>query len=473
MPWVPLPKIAFAIATHPFFPVAPADLPLELGDELYIIEEGGQDWSWYRGYLVAPPSLLAGLSSVKGQTLEARVFSGVFPRNCVEIREFLGQGDGEASQTQAGSPHAHATATFDRAQKHGLSHAALAENTQTAAENGHQLVHAYGNGNGVKEKRSTSSGTGRFRPPAPVPMLKNGDETPTSSTEPLVDEIASCLREWHSTTLLLSRDYTTLSKLTDMINVLDTSRRQLLHGVLTSMEARDLRLKTVWELAECNKMLRSEVVVRDPERRGRLLTGSDNPIDISKQQATMSILDGPPASAPDNVNLHHILVEVKDFVASDTTEERTLVANISMKRGPEPLVPLTESFSMSLPSRDGLQNTLSTGNLRTLFPDLTSMDAGLSPGSDVSLYLVVKVISTVEISRSVPTEPRPATARDAPVAGGEFGHAASSVGSKSARRSQLATAKFISPTADKSQRNPAPQKTHGCCCAATERLLLR
>ena len=91
MPWRPLPRIAFAVATYPFQPSSPSDLPLELGDELYIIEQGGKDGSWYRGYLVAPPCLLAGLTSVKGQTLEARVFSGIFPKCCVEVREELGE----------------------------------------------------------------------------------------------------------------------------------------------------------------------------------------------------------------------------------------------------------------------------------------------------------------------------------------------------------------------------------------------
>ena len=93
MPWRPLPRIAFAVAIYPFQPSTPADLPLELGDELYIIERGGVDGEWCRGYLVAPPSLLAGLTSTKGQTLEARVFSGIFPRNCVEIREVLDDND--------------------------------------------------------------------------------------------------------------------------------------------------------------------------------------------------------------------------------------------------------------------------------------------------------------------------------------------------------------------------------------------
>ena len=101
MPWQPLPRIAFAVATFPFAAHEPADLPLELGDELYIIEQGGRNGDWFRGYLVAPPSLLAGLTSVKGQTLEARVFSGIFPRSCVEVREVLGEDEEEEEEEEA------------------------------------------------------------------------------------------------------------------------------------------------------------------------------------------------------------------------------------------------------------------------------------------------------------------------------------------------------------------------------------
>src|ERR1700709_812681 len=104
MPWQPLPRIAFGVCTYPFQPSSPQELPLQIGDELYIIEQGGTDNSWYRGYLVAPPSILAGLTSVKGQTLEARVFSGVFPSRCVEIRELLG--DARAAHKPVPEPSA-------------------------------------------------------------------------------------------------------------------------------------------------------------------------------------------------------------------------------------------------------------------------------------------------------------------------------------------------------------------------------
>ena len=107
MPWKPLPRIAFDIATYPFSDSSQADLPLELGDELYIIEQGGADGSWYRGYLVAPPSLLAGLTCVTGQTLEARVFSGIFPRCCVEVRELLGDAGAEGEGYSNGPEYEH------------------------------------------------------------------------------------------------------------------------------------------------------------------------------------------------------------------------------------------------------------------------------------------------------------------------------------------------------------------------------
>ena len=227
MPWRPLPRIAFAIAICSFNPSAASDLPLQLGDELYVIEEGGQDGDWLRGYLVAPPSLLAGLTSNKGETLEARVFSGIFPRDCVEIREFLGE---QLPLVQDSAEHIDGKAAASSELLNGSQHA--------------------------------------VRPPAPVPMLKIGDETPTSLHEPLVDEIASCLREWHSTNLhevLLNRHYDQAKELSSLVERLDAARRQLLHNVLTQYEAVALRQQVVWDLVMGNKMMRGEVIVRSTE----------------------------------------------------------------------------------------------------------------------------------------------------------------------------------------------------------------
>jgi hypothetical protein len=119
-------------------------------------------------------------------------------------------------------------------------------------------------------------------------MLKIGDETPTSASEPLVDEIASCLREWHSTNLhelLLSRQYPLLDKMSALVQTLDLSRRQFLHNVLTTYELGSLREKTVWDLVRGNKVFNGEVIVRDPAERGRVLTGEDSAVEITKLQS--------------------------------------------------------------------------------------------------------------------------------------------------------------------------------------------
>ena len=334
MPWRPLPRIAFAIAVYPFSPSAGADLPLELGDELYIIEEGGLNGAWLRGYLVAPPSLLSGLTSTKGQTLEARVFSGIFPRSCVEIREYIGGEndnlptgvtehrayDAHGSLVPNGASLPDGSNYFPDPQRqlavpHGASDSQWPQTPQT---NG--TTHSLGS-----EARDGAAGTtepttplpltpreGGFpRPPAPVPMLKIGDETPTCADEPLVDEIASCLREWHSTNLhelLLSRQYARLAKLTRLMNRLDMARRQLLHGVLTAQEVVELHEKVVWDMVKGNKLVNDEIIIRDPKQRGRLLTARDSVIDITKLSANMALLDQPPKATPDSINLHHLLV---------------------------------------------------------------------------------------------------------------------------------------------------------------------
>ena len=412
MPWRPLPRIAFGIAKYPFQPASPADLPLELGDELYIIEEGGKDWAWFRGYLVAPPSLLAGLTSIKGQTLEARVFSGIFPRSCVEIREVLDASDTSEAKDQG------------RSRAASESRASLSEKARDAARSVNGVAeHAIEakkldqlmNGVATAQKGTATDGkppipplpptptspsptagldaVDRERPPAPVPMLKIGDETPTSAEEPLVDEIASCLREWHSTSLhelLLTRQYSTLDKLSKLVNQLDVARRQLMHGVLTNQEKEALREKIVWDLVRGNKMLKKDIVVRDPKQRGRLLLESDDPIEVSRLQSTMSLLDQPPKHIPENVNLHHLLVEFRESF-SESKENPKLVLTLCTQKGQGPLQPLSEAFSMEVPTKDSLSRLVASGKLRTVITNLTSLDTGAAAGADSRLYVVLRL----------------------------------------------------------------------------------
>ncbi|KAK2597971.1 Deoxycytidine kinase 1 [Conoideocrella luteorostrata] len=455
MPWQPLPRIAFAVATYPFTAENPADLPLEIGDELYIIEET-PDGNWLRGYLVYPPSLLAGLTSVKGQTLEARVFSGIFPRSCVEVREMLGESDERESDDDDDDDDNNINSRQD----------ATDENIPTgdlrpASDSAKSGID--GKSNKVKSLSKAVSGFGKGRKPlselpngttgnlsvpvnrdpnapkpaAPVPMLKIGDETPTSASEPLIDEIASCLREWHSKNLhelLLSRQYPDLDKLSKLITSLNLNRQQFLYNVLTSHEYDRLREKTVWDLVRVNKLCGGEVIVRDPAARGRVLTGDDSVVGVTRLQSVMTLLDEPPQPTVELTSLHHLLLDVKGFAGS-SSEATALVLYLVTKPQYEKLSTLSESFTVDIPA-GGSIGGVSQGTLsRTLFIDLSAQDIGDSPSAESELYLVVKVLASQQVLSAKPLS-RSGTANDGSFSR-ENSRTSASSGSKSTRRSLM------------------------------------
>ncbi|OTB04063.1 hypothetical protein M426DRAFT_11945 [Hypoxylon sp. CI-4A] len=405
MPWQPLPRIAFAVATYPFETKNDNELPLEIGDDLYIIEETA-DGQWLRGYLLAPPSLLAGLTSVKGQPLEARVFSGIFPRTCVEIREVLGDGDehSDNSSNYQGDEDAHHVGSDSGKSGVGSSTRKsylreLEGGSRLHRPNGTMLGGAISHVPQLKFREP-----GAPKPAAPVPMLRLGDETPTSTMEPLIDEIASCLREWHSTNfheLLLTRQYSKLDKVSQLIQTLDLSRRQFLHNLLTSREYSALREKTVWDLVRGNKLCGGEVIVRDPNEKGRVLTGDDSVVEITKLQSVMSLLDEPPQPHVELAALHHLMVDIRSFAGS-SNEPTTLVLYLVSKSVGGTLTTLSESYMIEVPSGGTMGYLTRNPQMRTLFTELTSSDIGDGPSADSELYLVVKVRSPQQIVMGKP-----------------------------------------------------------------------
>lgn len=412
MPWQPLPRIAFAVATYPFAASHAADLPLEIGDELYIIEETSNG-DWLRGYLVAPPSLLAGLTSVKGQTLEARVFSGIFPRSCVEIRELLGEAD-----VSAANEDGHETADVRETRHNGSdpteSGAGQIEQ-HTSSRRATERHKTEENRTGSRGSKSVRNGdrnrlsalmqrdSSGPKPPAPVPMLKIGDETPTSVSEPLIDEIASCLREWHSTNLhelLLSRQYAKLDKVWQLICTLNSARQQFLHNVLTRREYKQLREKTVWDLVRVNKLCGGEVIVRDPAQRGRVLTGDDSVVELTTLQSTMSLLDEVPLPTAESTALHHLLVDVKGF-AGASSESTTLLLYLASRSGGGPITQLSENYLVEIPAGGRMGHLTRNTLMRTLFVDLGPSDIGDAPPA-ADLFLVVKVHAAQPIVAAKP-----------------------------------------------------------------------
>ncbi|KAK4151978.1 hypothetical protein C8A00DRAFT_35348 [Chaetomidium leptoderma] len=456
MPWQPLPRIAFAVATFPFVASSPADLPLELGDELYIIEET-PDGNWLRGYLVAPPSLLAGLTSDKGQTLEARVFSGIFPRSCVEVREVLGETD-ETDDNDLDSEDGLALASELTPTQVGGGDSAKSGLEGNNAERKRRKDRAKASPTkGWREHSGSPNGThGRLsvpvtrdpnapRQPAPVPMLKIGDETPTSTSEPLIDEIASCLREWHSTNLheaLLSRQYGKLDTMSQLIKALNLARQQFLHDVLTTWEYEILREKTVWDLVRVNKLCGGEVIVRDPLERGRVLTGDDSVVEVTKLQSVMSLLEETPTQTAELTALHHLLVDIKGF-AGASTEATTLVLYLATKTAGGALAPLSENYIVEMPAGGQMVHLSRTTQMRTLFADLTATEIGDVPSVESELFLVVNIRASQQVVAAKPSSRSGSNSRSGtmsqalPQFSKEHSKPPLSAGNKSVRRSLM------------------------------------
>ncbi|KAE8353166.1 hypothetical protein BDV28DRAFT_148358 [Aspergillus coremiiformis] len=503
MPWRPLSRIAFAVAIYPFQPSTPADLPLELGDELYIIEQGGANGEWCRGYLVAPPSLLAGLTSTKGQTLEARVFSGIFPRNCVEIREVLGDADAQRTLTNGDRLSVvHGDGLEGDLRKsvfslHGdelmageVSDVVIAKKGKPSQIFIHKLEDDRHRSRSPHNKISRSPSRSHTpatvtprdphgpKPAAPVPMLKIGDETPTSLSEPLVDEIASCLREWHSTNLhqlLLNRQYDIIEEMSSIVQELDLARKQLLYNVLTAQEKEGLRQDVVWKLVRANKMLSGDVIVRDPEQWGRLLTGEDSAIQLTKLQSEMSMLESSPTNPSDAATIHHLLLEV-NAVSGNSPGPVTLAVYLCSQSETGALNPLSETYVLDIPSPEKFASMGQSSKLKTLFTELCATDIGDGSANGPKLYLVVAVRAseTTSTSGAPPPPPRPTVSRESSSASktSTGGNQSSKSGLKT-RRSMMWTSKPRGiPGAEQGKENPkgSPQSTESLSSNSKERV---
>ena len=82
-----------------------------------------------------------------------------------------------------------------------------------------------------------------MKPLPPRPSLKSGDDTASGVTQPIIDEIASALREWHTLMFqyLARRDYKLFHTVRDHIEALHLGRRQLLAQTLSTEETVNLR----------------------------------------------------------------------------------------------------------------------------------------------------------------------------------------------------------------------------------------
>ena len=104
----------------------------------------------------------------------------------------------------------------------------------------------------------------KLRPPRP--SLKSGDDTASGSVQPIIDEIASALREWHTLMFqyLARRDYKLFILVREHIEALHLGRRQLLAQTLSAEETINMRRDCVTRLVSGNLVQGLDVIVRHP-----------------------------------------------------------------------------------------------------------------------------------------------------------------------------------------------------------------
>lgn len=119
------------------------------------------------------------------------------------------------------------------------------------------------------------------KPLPPRPSLKSNDETVSGVDQPIIDEIASALREWHMLMFqyLARRDYQLFQTVREHIEALHLGRRQLLTQSLSEEETANLRRDCVTRLVSGNVVQNLDVIVRHPTGGGLVAVDVEGEID--------------------------------------------------------------------------------------------------------------------------------------------------------------------------------------------------
>ena len=377
MPWRPLGSIVHAVCVHHFDPTEADDLALQIGDEVYITEANGhKDAQWCRGWLLSQPSVLSALNDTNHQPLRPRAYAGIFPRGCVQVREGLAQTDND--QARAG------------ANGESITNGVLSHEQDGALPPKRHGSHA---GALVPLEPDNRSPTAP-KEQAPLPALRVGETSIEYSKEPLIGDISSCIREWHSTklhALALQHDYKGLEELATLVDRLDDARKQLAHNVLTQKELAELREQVVWDLVKGNKMVDNHVIVRSVADNGRMLTAKDNLSEMLTLQSVMSLRDKPVPSIAKETHLNHLLVDIRDL-PQHLGEPAMLHMYLCAVSGSGRPRPVSEAFAVELFVDDAMQIVKLTEDVsRTLFTNLSKADVGGEDESDHRLYLICRL----------------------------------------------------------------------------------
>ncbi|KAH7908606.1 hypothetical protein BJ138DRAFT_1157281 [Hygrophoropsis aurantiaca] len=342
--WEPLPLFLYGYAIHPLSPsrrdtrISNRSRPLstvtegsneenavhrdvvslEVGDEIYAFEKytpRGKEVEgvWYRGYVVCssrrppvtwpvssdPSSSGAPKPPIRAEEPQ-QIFIGIFPASHIYACNELSDAEGRLPElvTSLVSMPNGASGT------NGADH--LAQWKRDRANSGPEPPRHFRDADsergsfrvGPPPDQAKSSRAGLPVYPAsirsispdaqsskqqpPRPALQAGDETTSGAIQPIVDEIASALREWHSLLYhyLACRDYQLFHTVKEHIDALHLSRRQLLAQTLNEEETVNLRRDCVARLVTCNVAQGLDIVVRHPSWGGLVTVDMEGELDL-------------------------------------------------------------------------------------------------------------------------------------------------------------------------------------------------
>ncbi|CAO3653315.1 unnamed protein product [Mucor hiemalis] len=371
-------------------------ISLEVGDELYIIEQQGQ---WYRGYV---------LCAVEEGRKPNKAPIGVFPKSHVQIKEYIDINPNEADalvfkkRREISSELSTITASSTRPTSEipnglprsfsesyiGQSHFSLDSNSGRPGSFGDLNFELEPDFN--QPKISTL-----HIPPPPLPLARFDQSTVTGSSEPLVDEIAACVSDWNSLlyTYVNNRQYNTFHTVKEHINYLFQARRQLLDQALSREELIKLRREIVHRMVISNLEQQQDMIIRHPEK-GYLLDASNASIStiyrMHYKYATLSKA----SAATTTANSQKLLENISDDISATNGPLSPLLLQNTPNQQPLSQQPkvgeyselyfalysaserkfLTEQFLVVLTYNGMPKDEEQIGKLQALFVDLSLHD---------------------------------------------------------------------------------------------------
>ncbi|KAJ6499427.1 C2 domain in Dock180 and Zizimin proteins-domain-containing protein [Mycena sanguinolenta] len=489
---------------------------LEVGDEVYAFEKytpRGKEVEgiWYRGYVVCttrrPPVTWAlasdpsssGVVKPPAKTEEPhQVFIGIFPASHIYVRDEFSDAEGrlpdlattlngvvssyaQSSNGWASQNASHGTASpgssfvqWTHNKGPGSTMSSLREEDEDADRSAFRkslrtgplpdLAKSIRTGIPAVYPPSLRSASVRSSSPAdsqvikplpPRPSLKSGDDTASGATQPIIDEIASALREWHTLMFqyLARRDYRLFHVVREHIEALHLGRRQLLAQTLNAEETVNMRRDCVTRLVSGNIVQGLDVIVRHPTWGALVSVDVEGDIDqrswvsairmYSMQTALAYVnvaypdsalphnigpspdfmvgplptpgpsvfpessyhksrslsLGSPNDTRPATAKFFHIYLDLRAFVASPCAPGETAELFFSLYKHSGQFV--TEEFCAIL-NHNGVLARDPTKRIRTLFTDLSFSDV------QDPMYLVCRIVRSgaLKLGNSGPSDGR-------------------------------------------------------------------